>query len=119
MVLYIKVILMVLHIKVIMLSKLNFMLLAPTASFLLNHLVQVRGEKEWPLDLSRLKRIFFQCIIVLILFLTILFQDQILSPPPPNIRGHVYPTRSGHPMGQFILDDLLLPNYSGNHKTVK
>ena len=42
-----------------MLSKLNFMLLAPTASFLLNHLVQVRGEKEWPLDLSRLKRIFF------------------------------------------------------------
>ncbi|XP_023347514.1 cyclin-O protein A [Eurytemora carolleeae] len=41
------------HMEVIMLSKLNFMLLAPTASFLLNHLVQVRGEKEWPLDLSR------------------------------------------------------------------
>ena len=44
---------MILYIKVIMLSKLDFMLLAPTPSFLLAHLVQVRGEKDWPQDLSR------------------------------------------------------------------
>lgn len=41
------------HMEVIMLSKLEFQLLAPTPSFLLHHLLQIRGEKEWPVDLSR------------------------------------------------------------------
>jgi len=41
------------HMELIMLSKLEFQLLAPTPSFLLAHLVQIRGEKDWPLDFSR------------------------------------------------------------------
>jgi len=41
------------HMEVILLSKLEFELLAPTPSFLLAHLVQIRGEKDWPQDLSR------------------------------------------------------------------
>jgi hypothetical protein len=39
--------------QVIMLSKLEFELLAPTAGFLLFHLVEVEEEKDWPAHLSR------------------------------------------------------------------
>lgn len=41
------------HMEVIMLSKLEFNLLAPTPSFQLAHLLQIRGERDWPKDLSR------------------------------------------------------------------
>jgi len=42
------------HMEVIILSRLEYNLLAPTASFLLSHKVQVMGAKaDWPNDLSR------------------------------------------------------------------
>lgn len=42
------------HMEVIILSRLDYKLLAPTASFLLSHKVQVMGAKaDWPNDLSR------------------------------------------------------------------
>jgi len=63
------------HMELLMLSKLEFRLAAPTAAYLLSHLTSVEEEKDWSEDLSRH-------------MVEIILEDHFLAREPPSKIAH-------------------------------
>lgn len=66
------------HMEVIMLMKMEYKLLAPTPSFQLAHIIQVKGEKDWCKDLSR--HMIEMCLC----------HEKISTYPPTDIAHSIY-----------------------------